>query len=1247
MKKLIILLTVLGLAGIGFSAWLGSGQAQAPRREIVSNTSAGTIIDIEIPGVNTEAIEAQGTIYQNVSIPGEVLAALDVGKPQVPKLSLLLGTPDNAGVTVTMTPLESKTFDNVLCYPYQTPLTDNANNPFVIDREFYTSDEFYPSYSARVMNTGIWRDLSVATIEVMPVHYNPALKQLRVDTRVRVNVSYSGPGYTHKQIKPWLAGAYARFIDNFGNLDIAIGGADNPGVKYLVVAHDNWYNNPALESLLAWHYKQGIESRVIHKASWTPSEIRDSILAEYNRSTPAELRWVLLVGEYAEIPMQSLGGVGHGDYYYSDVLPTSPDNYPEIGLSRLSPASPMDLQNQVAKILKYEKNPPTTDNWLSKHALIACSELYPDKYSACIRGIYNEPMGFYRYNFDTLMCQYHGNDSITRIINEGRAAVTYRGHGAWDEWYTLASQGGTPWYIANVDALTNGDLTPMTFNIACECGDIAQATCLGEEWLRKYPGGGVGAFAATQASYTYPNHGICSTLVRSLCDTWTITVPGVRDYALPAFDIGSIQDNVDAYVAKYWPASPYPDNIYMYINLGDPAMEVWSGGMPATANVTYPPAIPVGPYNLPISVQANGAPVKGALVCAWKGAEFYVIGHTDNNGEVTLSINSTSPGQFYVTVSGGHALANPPSPIFPFEGTCLARTSNTPYVVHLRHGIDDAPPGGNGDGVVNPGENINMPTWVKNLGQQTGTGVTGTLRTADPAASVTDSVKTFGTIPANDSAFTGSNGFKFLAGDTCTNGHNIPFTLVCKDVNDSIWNSTFSVRVGTPILGYQGKRVYDPPPGGNGNGRIDPGETAQLYFGVENIGLGNGYNVRGILRSGNPLFTVTDSIGVYGTVPHDTFIENSADPFVVQADPSILPETPIPCTLHVYADGGYHGVFVPTIVVGEIRANDPIPDNMTPPLYYAYDNVDSNYTERPDYNWIEIRGVGTVITLSDDQTVPVSLPPAFGPFKYYGQSYSIISVCGNGFVMPGSNTVAPWTNAGLPNSGVAAPMICLNWDDLYPPVGDSVRYYHDAANHVFVVEYDSVSYYPSGSGLYDKYELVIYDTTLAAIDGNSKFVVQYMTADHYTSSTMGIQAPTTSYGIQCLFDAAYNRGTAPLAAHSAIKYTTNRPLTAIAERPANSQLGTRNPRFAISPNPFNGRALIRWQVQTAGHVSLTVFDAAGRAIRKLVNADLKPGPYDVTWNGADDLGRPISSGIYFYKLTTPDYKLSAKTTLLR
>ena len=1246
MKRLTMVAMLFLLASLGFGAWLGSGTPQAPVMNIVSNSNAGTVMDVEVPGVAVGQLDADGVTYDVVSLPGDVLAALDVGKPQVPKLSYLLGIPDNAHVSVSVAVLESRTFDNINCYPYQTPITDNETKPFVIDRSFYAQNKNYPDLDASVMNTGIWRELSVGNIQVYPVHYNPATRQLTVYTRMRVNVSYTGGVYAPKTIPAWLAGIYARNVNNFWNLGLDISKDDSPGVKYLVISHDNWYNDPFLvDSLIGWHYKRGVETRLIHKASWTATEIRDSIKAESNRNTPVVLRWVLLVGEYAEIPQYALGGVGRGDYYYSDILPTAPDMYPEIGLSRLSPADANDLHNEIAKILKYEKDPPTTSNWLSKHVMVACSELYPGKYSECVRGIYNEPMRWWRYNFDTLMCQFHGNDSIASVINEGRSVVTYRGHGDIDQWYTLANQGGAPWYISNVNALNNGDLTPMVYNIACLCGDIYQGTCLSEAWMRKYPGGAVGSCAATQASYTLPNHGICSTLVRSMCDTWTITVPGVRDYVLPAWDIGWIQCNVDAYVAKYWPGSPYPDNIYMYLNLGDPAMEVWAGGQPQTANVTYPPTVPIGPYSLPVTVEVGGQPVKGALVCAWKDPEFYVTGRTDEAGEVTLDINSTSPGTFFLTVSSGHANANPPTPILPFEGTCLARTSNSPYVIHFRHSIDDASPGGNGDGIVNPGETVNMPTWVKNLGTLTGNGVTGKLRTADVSVTVTDSAKTFGTIPAGDSAYTGSDGFKFLVGDTCTNGHNIVFALVCEDANDSSWTSSFSVRVGTGVMNYAGKRTYDPPPGGNNNGRIDPNEDAQVFVSLHNSGLGNGYNVRGILRSGDSRFQITDSNGTWGLVPRDSTRENSADQFGVHADASILPETSIPCTLYVYADGNYAVRFSFAIVVGEIRAADPTPDNSSPPIYWAYDSADSNYTERPDFNWIEIRGRGVTLSLSDDQTAQVTLPVAFGPLKYYGQRYTQLSICGNGFIMPGSYTLTTWTNAALPTSAMAAPLICGSWDDLYPPIGGGVKYFHDTTNHCFIVEWDSVAYYSPQTN-FDKWQVVIYDTTLAAPDGQNKVVVQYLTAANYGSNTVGIQNQTYNYGINCLFDGSYNRGSCGITPSSAIKYTTIVPTTGISE-PAMTPLYLRDVPFAVYPNPFKGKVQVRCQVPVAGRVSLRVYDIGGREVNTLCNQDLTPGTYNFTWNGTDHSGNAVAAGVYFYQLETPTTKLARKVTLLR
>ncbi|MFO7651239.1 MAG: C25 family cysteine peptidase [bacterium] len=1244
MKQHVTLLALL-VASLGFGAWLGTGPEAAPTMRVVSNTSNGTVLEVELPGVSTEQLLAEGTAYDVVNIPGDVMAALDVGKPQVPKLSYLLGIPDGATVQVSVEVEETRVFDNVNCYPYQTPLTEGANNPFVIDREFYTKDAFYPEFDAQVMGVGQWRELPVTTLQVYPVRYNPAKQQLSVDTKFRVNVSYSGGTYTHKTVKSWLASTYARYIDNFARLPVRITDTDNPGVKYLVVAHDNWWNHAWLkDSLVGWHQKRGVETRIVHKPSWTSQEIKDSILAEYNRNSPAELRWVLLVGEFGEIPMRALGGVGNGDYWYSDLLPSTPDNYPEIGLSRLSPSSAQDLENQVRKILKFTKNPPTTANWLTKHNMTACSEQYPGKYSACIRGIYNKPMGWYRYDFDTLMCQYFGNDSIASMINAGRGVVTYRGHGDNDQWYTMARSGGAPWLIANVNALTNGDMTPMVYNIACNCGAISDPTCLSEAWMRKYPGGAVGSMAATQASYTYPNHGICSTLVRSMCDTWTITVPGVRDYVMPMWDIGWIQCNVDAYVAKYWPGSPYPDNIYMYLNLGDPAMQVWAGGQPVAPVVTYPPRVPVGPYALAINVTVNGAPVFGARVCAAKGAEFYAVGKTDAAGNVTLNVNSASPGEFTVTASDGHAAGVPHIPMLPFEGVCLAATSGTPYVTYLRHTVDDAPPGGNGDGSVNPGETITLPVWVKNHGDSTAQSVTGKLRTADGFITITDSAKSFGNIAPRDSGWTGASGFRFQVAPACTNGHSIRFDLQTRDARDSVWNSYVFLRVGAANLQFVSAFAVDTAQGGNGNGRLDPNESADLYAVLRNVGFGNAANVTATLVSGDPRLVVDDATGGWGVIPSESTGVNSADKFRVTTG-AMPPETPIPCTLHV-SSGALNWTMSFTIMVGEIRSVDPTPDGpRTPALYYAYDDVDAGYSERPTFGWVEINGIGTRLTLTDDQTVVVSIPSAFGPFRYYGQNYTQVSICGNGWVGLGSTTTSAYTNTSLPASAISVPAVFLNWDDLYPPTGGGVWWYHDAANHRFIVEWDSVAYYSSRT-TFEKNQVIFYDTTMAAADGNCEFTVQYLTANGMSSSTAGEQDPTRTIAIQCLFDGAYNRGTASIVAGRAIKYTTDGPVTGIADPTAGARVPTRL-GLTASPNPFRSAASARLNLPVAGRVRVAVYDVSGRVVRTLVNGEMPAGTHSLRWDGRDEGGRRVANGTYLFKAETGAGVVTAKTVQLR
>ncbi len=1246
----VLILGLLLVAGPGFSAWLSTGgQSGSAGIAVVEQSSRGTVLDVTVPGLEAVLVSTDQGEYTRLELPGEVFAVLEEGRPQVPKVSILLAIPAGASVQARAEVLETRTLKVSNVYPLQPPLLDGQDpGPLKLDRAFYAQDVSFPAEDIAVIETGVWRDFDVANLQLYPVKVNPARGEVLVASKVRVHVDYSGGAYPTYYAEHMVR-HYGTYLDNFSQLPCRPLTDYDEGIRYLVFCHQNWATHTWLhDSLLGWVKKRGYDTRVITKSSFTPTEIRDSIRLEYERHDPPLLQFVLLVGEHAEIPCGSYSGVGRSDYYYSDFLPEpGGDNYPEISIGRLSPDSAVCLTNQVKKILKYQKDPPDSNDWLTKLTMNAHHEQYPAKYSGCIRGIYNMPKPYYDFDTDTIMGEYEDNQAVFDAVEGGTGYMIYRGHGsgtAWTGWC------GSDWDVSTTYQLANGDLTPVTHHFACICGDINIGTCLAEAWMRKYPGGGVSALAATQSSYTYPNHGQCSTVVRAVADTWTITVPGVRDYVGPVFDVGGIMGYMDAYIAKYWPGSSYPDNIYMYLTLGDPSTPAWSGGMPEAANVSYPAVVPLAPYDLRVAVTASGQPVEDALVCAWKDTEFYVAGRTNASGVATLRVNAVTPGHFPVTVSEGHARHSVPgvahTPILPYQGTCLAQAGNVPYVMFIAGEQFDSTPGGNGDGMINPGEDIRVYTWVRNYGGVQANGVTGRLFTAAAGVSVFDTLVTYGNIAADDSV-RGPTGFGVRLDPGLPDDYSIPCSLRIKDSNDSAWVSYFSLKSYAASL-YHVEAVIKDSMATWPNGRLDPGEEIELEVSVGNMGMGNSFEVRGVLKALDSLSVVTDTHALFGTVLSGSTVV-CTDRFGIRAHPNLPPESQLMFEFDIIWDHGNDTTVTFNLFSGGMVATDPIPDGpRLPPLYFAYDDVDRFYTQHPTYDWVELREVGTSLELEDQETKALALPEAFGSFVFYNESYDTISVCSNGWIAPGVTTDRSWQNRALPTSRNRA-LIAVLWDDLLPPYGGNVLYWHDEDNNRFVIEWDSVHYSWSRED-WDEFQIVLFDTTEAADDGNTVFIFQYKTANNYVSATIGEQPYWTSpdtIGIGCLYNSTYHRGAAPVVPGRAIKFTTDPPELTGIEEPVEPASVLRGRRIVVAPNPFNRTALVHWSLEHDADASLQVFDASGRAVRSLFSGRISAGTYTSVWNGKDDAGRELARGIYFVQLKTLGEMVKTKTILAR
>ena len=83
------------------------------------------------------------------------------------------------------------------------------------------------------------------------------------------------------------------------------------------------------------------------------------------------------------------------------------------------------------------------------------------------------------------------------------------------------------------------------------------------------------------------------------------------------------------------------------------------------------------------------------------------------------------------------------------------------------------------------------------------------------------------------------------------------------------------------------------------------------------------------------------------------------------------------------------------------------------------------------------------------------------------------------------------------------------------------------------------------------------------------------------------------------------------------------------------------------PNPFNPTTAIRYVIAGDNQVNLTIYDVAGRRVRTLVNERQRADVYRITWDGSNNAGQRVASGVYFYKLVAGRFSQTKKMVLLK
>ncbi len=189
--------------------------------------------------------------------------------------------------------------------------------------------------------------------------------------------------------------------------------------------------------------------------------------------------------------------------------------------------------------------------------------------------------------------------------------------------------------------------------------------------------------------------------------------------------------------------------------------------------------------------------------------------------------------------------------------------------------------------------------------------------------------------------------------------------------------------------------------------------------------------------------------------------------------------------------------------------------------FFGYTWMDSNEPGGPTYDWIEISGTGEELTVSDDTNV-TGIDLGF-TFSFYGNDYTTINVCTNGFASF-TSTVTAYTNGDIYSTEEPNNLLAVLWDDMDPSSGGSIHVKRDAGR--FIAEWDNVPHWDTDELF--KYEIILYE--------NGQILYQYHTVGLDNSCTIGIENADGTDGAEVI-----NNTAGYIAGGMAIRFSTEEP----------------------------------------------------------------------------------------------------------
>ncbi|MBM3288000.1 MAG: hypothetical protein FJY88_11720, partial [Candidatus Eisenbacteria bacterium] len=734
---LFVLASLSSVPAVGDPVRLVAGEAAEalPGIEVISSGREGCELRFTLAELGVEEVRVEGEEFQILTIPGGGLSG-EIGAPGLPTFGRFVAVPDRGGVRVVVEVEEQEELAGYRPLPVQA---DEEGAPFAYDLGAYARGGYGDVLAAEAGEPAVLRDVRVVPLEFRPVQCDPVAGKLRVARRIRVSVEFEDSGSANEKVSsdrpipPSFDSIYRRLIVNYPLL--GEGGIEiEPGAWVLICPNDTQVTT-RLQPLVDWRKRMGYPVTVATtvQTGTTNTAIKSWIQNAYNTwEIPPE--HIVLAGDVTGsyvIPTwhETLSGYGgEGDHPYTQL--DGADILPEVHIGRLSFSSLTELDVIVNKITGYESNPLVSDpNWFRG----ACLAGDPGQSGISVIQVQQWIKTRLRQLGYTQIDTVYSGDFVTQMrtsLNRGVGLFCYRG------WLGMSG-----WSNSYTYQLTNGMKLHFAVIITCGTGGFDDTQCLSEGFLRAHSGGnprgGIGAIGtATSGTHTRYNNCVTYGIFQGLLYEEQYTLGS-------ALTRGKLE-----LFLNYQAREPNTVTIWCHWNnlMGDPAVDCWTG-FPETLTVTHPSSLPIGANSVTATVLKGGLPERDAKVCLLKGTETNVVGFTDANGEIELPVSAPTAGDMLITVTKHDRK--------PYLATIpVAATAR--FVGYQASTVDDDSGGGsagNGDGLVNPGETIELRVQLRNFGSQNATGVTATLTSDDPYVTILDGQESFGDIPAGATAW--------------------------------------------------------------------------------------------------------------------------------------------------------------------------------------------------------------------------------------------------------------------------------------------------------------------------------------------------------------------------------------------------------------------------------------------------------------------------------------------------------------